>query len=509
MSNKEKFISEMETGYSFKGDSIVLGGAMLDSESIKDTLVSAPLSMLNRHGLIAGATGTGKTKTVQKLCESLSQKGVPTLIMDMKGDLSGISQPSGGHEKIDERHEKIGITWEPANLPTEFLTISHEKGLRARATVSEFGPVLFSKILDLNDTQGGVVSLAFKYCDDKGFPLLDLKDFKKIMQYITGEGKEEIESEYGAVSSSSVGTIMRKIVELEEQDAEIFFGETSLDVGDLVRTDSEGNGYINIIRLTDIQTKPKLFSTFMLCLLAEVYEKFPEEGDIDKPKLCIFIDEAHLIFDQASSGLLDQIEMIVKLIRSKGVGVYFITQNPADIPNAVLGQLGLKIQHALRAFTAKDRKAIKQASENYPITEFYDTDQLLTELGIGEAFVTVLDEKGNPTPLVHTMLQAPQTRMDTITTAELESIVEKSKLKEKYNKEVDRESAFEMLEAKLEKSSSEKTSDEEEVKKAKKSTKKEKTLVQSLSKNTMVRQLGRTATRELTRGLLGVLGIKK
>ena len=342
---------------------------MLDGACMTNTLVKIPLKTMNRHGLIAGATGSGKTKTLQILAEHLSQQGVPSLLMDIKGDLSGIAAPSEGHPKIDERHAQIGIPFEAGASPVEFLSLSSEPGARLRATVLEFGPVLFSKILGLNDTQAGIVAVVYKYCDDNKLPLLDLADFKQTLQYITNEGKEDAEKLYGRISSASVGTIMRKIIELEQQDAERFFGERSFDVDDLIRTDKNGRGIVSVLRLTDIQDRPKLFSTFMLQMLAEIYSNFPEEGDAEKPKLVIFIDEAHLVFEEASDALMDQIEVIVKLIRSKGVGLFFVTQNPADIPDDVLGQLGLKIQHALRAFTAKDRKAIKLAAQNYPISE--------------------------------------------------------------------------------------------------------------------------------------------
>ncbi|MEM1218458.1 MAG: helicase HerA-like domain-containing protein, partial [Bacteroidota bacterium] len=418
MSEKLSFPETINKGYTFKGDSIILGGAMVEKTALVDTFVKIPLKTLNRHGLIAGATGTGKTKTLQIIAEQLSEVGVPSLLMDIKGDLSGIAVASEGHPKIDERHAKIGIPFNASGSPVEFLSLSEEKGARLRATVHEFGPVLFSKILSLNDTQSGITALVFKYCDDNALPLLNLDDFKKTIQYLIGEGKEEIEQEYGRISSTSVGAIMRKIIELEQQGAELFFGETSFDVDDLCRVDQDGKGVVSIIRLTDIQDRPKLFSTFMLQILAEIYATFPEAGDQEKPKLVLFIDEAHLVFEEASDVLMDQIEAIVKLIRSKGVGLFFVTQNPADIPNDVLGQLGLKVQHALRAFTAKDRKAIKLAAENYPLTDFYDVDQLLTELGIGEALVTALNDKGIPTPLVHTLLRAPQSRMDVLSNQE-------------------------------------------------------------------------------------------
>ncbi|MEN0005987.1 MAG: helicase HerA-like domain-containing protein, partial [Bacteroidota bacterium] len=450
MSKQQQFEEIISNGYTFKGLDFVLGGAMLDGACLTNNLVRIPLKTLNRHGLIAGATGSGKTKTLQILAEHLSEAGVPSLLMDIKGDLSGIAVASDGHPKIDERHEKIGIPFMASASPIEFLTLSEEKGARLRATVTEFGPVLFSKMLGLNDTQAGIMAVVFKYCDDNNLPLLDLNDLRKTIQYITGEGKEEIEDVYGRISTASTGAIMRRLVELEQQGAEIFFGEPSFEVDDLCRVDENGKGIVSVLRLTDIQDRPKLFSTFMLQMLAEIYSAFPEEGDLEKPKLALFIDEAHLVFDQASDALLDQIEAIIKLIRSKGVGVFFVTQNPADIPDEVLGQLGLKIQHALRAFTAKDRKAIRLAAQNYPETDFYKVDQLLTELGIGEAIVTVLNEKGIPTPLVHTMLRAPQSRMDVLTSGEIREILRDSKLIDKYNKVEDRESAYEILGRKIE-----------------------------------------------------------
>ena len=451
MQNKDAFFDYINQGYTFKGDSITLGSAILDGETVTNAYVKVPLKTMNRHGLIAGATGTGKTKTLQVISENLSNKGIPVLLMDIKGDLSGIAQPSPGHPKIDERHEKIGLPFEAKKFPVEILSLSDQDGVRLRATVSEFGPVLLSRILDLSEAQSGIVAVLFKYCDDNKLPLLDLKDFKKVLQYATKEGKKELEEEYGRISSASTGSILRKVVELEQQGADLFFGETSFEVEDLIRTTRNGQGYINIIRLTDIQDRPKLFSTFMLSLLAEIYETFPEQGDSDVPKLIMFIDEAHLIFNEASKALLDQIESIVKLIRSKGVGLYFVTQNPTDVPDSVLSQLGLKVQHALRAFTAKDRKAIKLTAENYPDTDYYDTTDVLTSLGIGEALISALDEKGRPTPLAATMLRAPMSRMDVLTQSELNSLYDASQLIMKYNNEVDRDSAYEMLNDKIKK----------------------------------------------------------
>jgi len=449
MSKIEAFLKQITDGYSFKGDYITLGCAILDGETIPGAVINVPLRTLNRHGLIAGATGTGKTKTLQVISEQLSEKGIPVLLMDVKGDLSGIAMPGVEKPFITERHAKLNLPFSAKGYPVELMSISQQEGVRLRATVSEFGPVLLSRIFDLNDTQEGVLSVIFKYCDDNQLALLDLKDLKKVIQYITEEGKTEIERDYGKISTSTTGIIMRKIIELEQQGAEQFFGELSFDIKDLLRTDKYGNGYISIIRLTDIQDKPKLFSTFMLSLLAEVYSQMPEKGDAEKPELVIFIDEAHLIFNQASKALLEQIENIVKLIRSKGIGIFFVTQNPTDIPNGVLSQLGLKVQHALRAFTAVDRKAIKLTAENYPVSEYYKTDETITSLGIGEALITALSEKGTPTPLAATMLRAPVSRMDILSPAEISSMNRYSVLVQKYGQIIDRESAYEILSKKV------------------------------------------------------------
>ena len=432
MSKQEEFFNHITEGNTNKGEYITLGSAMLDGSTVKNAFVNVPLKTMNRHGLIAGATGTGKTKTLQVLAENLSEKGVPVILMDIKGDLSGLAQPSPGHEKIDERHNAIGLPFDAKAFPVEILTLSEQNGVRLRATISEFGPVLISRILDVTETQAGIISVVFKYCDDNKLPLLDLKDFKKILQYATDEGKEEFQEEYGRISTASTGAILRKIIEIEQQGGDIFFGEKSFDPQDLLRIDENGKGYINIIRLTDIQDKPKLFSTFMLSMLAEIYSTFPEQGDSGRPELIMFIDEAHLIFNQASKALLSQIESIVKLIRSKGVGLYFVTQNPTDVPEAVLSQLGLKVQHALRAFTAKDRKAIKKTAENYPSSDFYNTSEVLTSLGIGEALITALNEKGIPTPLCATLLNAPKTRMDILTKKEITTLVSDSEIAQVY-----------------------------------------------------------------------------
>ncbi len=508
MERQKEFKEHMDKGYTFKGDYIVLGGAMLDGECLPETYVKVPLKTINRHGLIAGATGTGKTKTLQIIAEQLSEKGVPVILMDLKGDLSGLAQPGEEKEFITERHKKIGFPYEAKAMPVELMTISHGDGVKLRATVTEFGPVLMSKLMELNDVQSGVVSILFKYCDDHKLPLIDLADFKKILQYSIKEGKELINSEYGAISSSTVNTIIRNIIELEQQGANLFFGEPSFDVNDLLRQDPNGNGYISVIRLVDIQNRPKLFSTFMLSLLAEIYSSFPEQGDSDVPKLAIFIDEAHLVFSEASRTLIEQIESIVKLIRSKGVGIFFCTQDPTDVPDDVLGQLGLKVQHALRAFTAKDRKNIKRTAENYPISEFYNTDEIITSLGIGEALITALNEKGIPTPLAATYMRAPMTRMDILSDSEIKALVRSSRLVAEYDETIDAKTAYEILKEKIEESQKEEHQLvlKEEHQKAR-TTRKEKGFMEELSKNTMVRQVGRTVARELARGLLGSLGV--
>jgi DNA helicase HerA-like ATPase len=494
----ENFVSAIEKGYACSGAHIVIGKALLNG-LVEPADVKLPLAMLNRHGLIAGATGTGKTKTLQMLSEQLSDNSVPVLLMDIKGDLSGIAAMGSASERTLNRYQQLGMTYTPASFPVELLTLSDQPGVRLRATVSEFGPVLLSKILGLNDTQGGVVAIIFKYCDDNKMPLLDLQDLIKVLQFVGDEGKAEIEKLYGKVSTTSTGTILRKVIELQQQGADRFFGEKSFEVEDLMRISSDGRGVINVLRVTDMQDRPKLFSTFMLQLLAELYASSPEEGDLDRPKLILFVDEAHLIFNEASDALLDQLEMVIKLIRSKGIGIIFCTQNPQDVPAPILSQLGLKIQHALRAFTAADRKTIKQAAENFPVTDFYQTDELITQLGIGEALVTLLNEKGIPTPLVHTLLCTPRSRMDVLTDQEMAALVGSSKLVAKYAQEINSDSAYEILTRKLEAAAALVDDD----KPAGGRTPKE----ESIFDNPVVREVGKTAATIITRSLLGALGL--
>lgn len=507
MADNSKFLETVNKGYTFKGESFKIGCAMLDGAVVSGADVFIPFKTLNRHGLIAGATGTGKTKTLQIIAEGLSDASIPVVMMDIKGDLSGIAAAGTSNEKIAERSQKLNIEFKPTAYPVDLLTLSNQKGARLRATVSEFGPVLLSKILGLNDTQGGFVAMIFMYCDNNKLPLLDLKDFIKVLQFVSDEGKEEMEKDYGKISTSSTGTILRKVIELQQQGADVFFGEKSFEVDDLMRINDDGKGMISIVRVTDLQDRPKLFSTFMLQLLAELYATCPEEGDMDKPKLVMFIDEAHLIFQEANAALLQQIETIIKLIRSKGIGIYFCTQNPMDVPASVLAQLGLKIQHALRAFTAADRKVIKQTAENYPESDFYKTDDLITQLGTGEALITILNEKGIPTPLVHCMLRAPQSRMDILSDAEIDTVISKSKIAAKYNEIIDSKSAYEILNEKLEdaakRDAAQKQDEENEKTEKKAPARKEK----GFFDDPTVKSMTRTAGNTIVRSLLGVLGL--
>lgn len=507
---KEQFIEEFNNRYSYKGDKIVLGKGIFEGEVIPEVEISVPLKMLNRHGLIAGATGTGKTKSLQILAEQLSIKGIPTLLMDIKGDLSGLAEPGDSNSsKIHERYEKLKMQYSAKSFPVELLSISDEKGVRLRATITEFGPILLSKILNLNDTQTSILSIIFKYCDDKKLPLIDLDDLRKVLQFVTEneQGKSELVQNYGSIASSSLSTILRNIVALEQQGASRFFGEPSFDTQDLLQK-RNNLGVINIIRLADIQSYPQFFSTFMLSLLSEIYQTFPEVGDLDKPKLVIFIDEAHLIFNEASKVLLNQIETIIKLIRSKGIGIYFCTQVPGDIPEGVLSQLGLKIQHALRGFTAKDKKEINKAVENYPISIYYNTSELIQQLGIGEAFITSLDEKGIPTPLADTFMISPSSRMDILSSSEIDTLVNNSDLVKKYAQDINKESAYEILSGRMNSDYTNMTKNKETVSETKNAEKHSPSLFETIMNSPFVRDISRTFIREGSKAFFGTLGIK-
>jgi len=503
MADKAQFIEELNARYTPKGEHIILGKGMLDGEVVPEVNVTIPLKTINRHGLIAGATGTGKTKTLQVFAEQLSHAGIPSLVLDIKGDFSGIAEPGSMNAIIEERYAKTQLPYTPQGFPVELMTISGGKGVKLRATVTEFGPVLLSKILELNDTQQSIMSIVFKYCDDKGLPLIDLKDLKKVLQYVTdnAQGKAELAANYGSIAPASLGAILRSIVALEQQGAADFFGELSFDVQDLLET-REGKGVVNILRVAEIQNKPQLFSTFMLSLFAEIYMTFPEEGDSGKPKLVLFIDEAHLIFDEASKALLSQIETMVKLIRSKGVGIYFITQIPGDVPENVLSQLGLKIQHALRGFTAKDKKEISKAVENYPTTEYYNASSLIQSLGIGEAFVTALDEKGIPTPLVHTYLISPESRMDVLNEAEITELTARSSMVAKYEQAIDGESAYEMLTSRMEQAAQNPAPNQRS-----RPVKEEPGMFEQVLQSKAGRTFTSTLMREGAKAILGMLGL--
>jgi len=428
-------------------DTVTLGAIIHDGECNPEPLVSIPIAMMNRHGLIAGATGTGKTRTLQLIAEQLSQAGVPVFVADIKGDISGLGAPGASNDRITTRAKETGYEWKPSAFPVEFLSLSGTKGAQLRATVSSFGPLLLSKVLGLNETQSSVLSLVFKFCDDKGLLLLDFSDLRSVLEYLTNDGADELKS-YGGMSKATVGVLLRDMVQLEQQGAEAFFGEPEFDIHDLMQQ-RDGHGLISILELEDVQDKPDLFSTFMLWMLATLYHELPEVGDIDKPKLVFFFDEAHLIFDGASKALLDQIQQVVRLIRSKGVGVFFITQSPKDINQDVLAQLGHRVQHALRAFTPDDDKALKAAARTFPKTPFYDVEETLTTLGIGEAFVTVLSPKGVPTPPFATRLIPPASSMSPLADADLAQRISSSSQVRKYATAVDRDSARERLAARV------------------------------------------------------------
>jgi len=428
---------------------VTLGAVIHDGEvQAAEPIVSIPIAMMNRHGLIAGATGTGKTRTLQLIAEQLSAAGVPVFMSDIKGDLSGVAAPGESNDRITTRARETGANWKATGFPVEYLSLTGAKGAQLRATVSSFGPLLLSKVLDLNPTQSSVLAMVFKYCDDKGLLLLDFADLRAVLQYLTEEGAAELRS-YGGMSKTTVGVLLREMVELEQQGAEAFFGEPEFEIDDLMQVDRDGRGLMSVLELQDVQDKPQLFSTFMLWMLATLYHELPEVGDIEKPKLVFFFDEAHLLFDDASKALLDQVQQVVRLVRSKGVGVFFITQSPKDIPEEVLGQLGHRVQHALRAFTEDDDKALRAAARTFPKTTFYDIDETLTTLGIGEAFVTVLSPKGVPTQPFATRLIPPASKMAPLADADLAQRNSTSRQVRNYATMIDRESAREKLAARI------------------------------------------------------------
>ncbi len=446
----DAFAKQTADGYTLDQPALVLGSAMLDGELYNAPHIQVALSILNRHGLIAGATGTGKTKTLQIMAGELSKAGVPCFVADIKGDVTGMAAPGDmTNQGIVSRMQSLELPYEPMSHPVEFLSLSGKRGAQVRATVHSFGPVLLGKVLGLNDTQTSILSLIFKYCDDNSYPLLDLKDLTEALKFLSSDDGKGALADYGGMSAASVGVLLRSIIVLEQQGADIFFGEPEFDVMDLLRTTPDGHGIVSLLELPDVMDKPALFSTFMLWMLAQLYESLPEVGDLPKPKLCFFFDEAHLLFDGASAALLQEIERTARLIRSKGVGVYFCTQSPTDVPSSVLSQLGNRVQHALRAFTPEDADNLRKTARTFPISEFYDVEKLLTSLGIGEAAVTVLSAKGVPTPLAATRLVAPDSQMSPISDEQFAALVAASPLQAKYGTAVDRESAYEMIRGRI------------------------------------------------------------
>ena len=503
----KKVIEAAQTAFPKAENAVTLGAIIHEGEADPKPIVSIPIAMMNRHGLIAGATGTGKTRSLQLIAEQLSQAGVPVFVADIKGDISGLGAPGASNDRITTRAKETGFDWKPAPFPVEFLSLTGTKGAQLRATVSSFGPLLLSKVLGLNETQSSVLSLVFKFCDDKGLLLLDFADLRSVLEYLTNDGAAELKS-YGGMSKATVGVLLRDMVELEQQGAETFFGEPEFDINDLMQQ-KDGKGLISVLELEDIQDKPDLFSTFMLWMLATLYHELPEVGDLDKPKLVFFFDEAHLIFDGASKALLDQIQQVVRLIRSKGVGVFFITQSPKDIDKDVLAQLGHRVQHALRAFTPDDDKALKAAARTFPKTPFYDVEETLTTLGIGEAFVTVLSPRGVPTPPFATRLIPPASSMSPLAEADLAQRNASSPQVREYAKPIDRDSARERLAARVapQAAAPEKQEDWKPAEApapapaARRSAKPPPTAFESIMKS----PVARTVAGAVTRGIMGAL----
>ncbi len=445
----EQVLADARATFPAQQGVITLGAVVHSGQCAPEPLVALPLAMATRHGLIAGATGTGKTKTLQLMAEQFSAAGVPVFMADLKGDLSGVAVAGEASERVNQRAKDTGWTWKGAPRPVEFLSLTGARGAQLRASVSSFGPLLLSKVLGLNDTQTSVLTLVFKYCDDQKLPLIDFADLRAVLQYLTSDaGAGELVA-YGGMSKATVGVLLREMVELEQQGAGAFLGEPEFELEDLLQVERDGSGLVSVLELQDVQDKPALFSTFMMWMLARLYHELPEVGDLDKPKLVFFFDEAHLLFESASKAFQDQVEQIVRLVRSKGVGVYFVTQSPKDIPADVLGQLGHRVQHALRAFTPDDEKALRAAARTFPRTPHYDVEQTLTSLGIGEALVTVLAANGSPTPPFVVRMIPPATRMGPLTDDELKVRLASSKQVQEYATPVDPESARELLLARM------------------------------------------------------------
>jgi DNA double-strand break repair helicase HerA and related ATPase len=496
---------EISAGYATEGQAVELGAVVVGDDVDSQAHVRIPLAMVNRHGLVAGATGTGKTKTLQLIAEQLSNNGVPAVLADMKGDLSGLAQPGQGNDKITQRAKDTGDDWQGTGFPVQFLSLGTSgNAVPVRATISGFGPILLSKVLELNDTQESTLGLIFHWADSKGLPLLDTKDLRAVITHLTSDaGKADLEG-IGGVSPQTAGVILRALSNLEAAGGDEFFGEPELAVTDLIRQ-VDGKGVLTLVELNNLAAKPALFSTFLMWLLAELFEELPEEGDLDKPKLVFFFDEAHLLFHDASKAFLDRIEQTVKLIRSKGVGVFFCTQLPTDVPSAVLSQLGARVQHALRAFTPEDQQALAKTVKTYPTTPHYELDKALTSLGIGEAIVTVLSEKGAPTPVAWTRLRAPRSLMDTIGDEAIKQAAASSELYGKYAQTVDRESAYELMAAKTAPPADAPAPESEQPQE--KHEKEEPGFLEKVLGNSAVKSFMRSAAsalgREITRGMFG------
>ena len=480
-----------------------------------ETTVSMNASMANRHGMVAGATGTGKTVTLQILAENFSKAGVPVFLADVKGDVSGIGKPAKPHKKIDERINTIGIDdYKMQGSPVVFWDLFGKKGHPIRTTVSEIGPLLLSNLLELNDTQTGILYSCFKIADDQGLLILDLKDLRSMLIWM-GENRNELKSEYGNISTASIGAIQRGLLVLDEQGADFLLGEPAIELNDLMSFDFSGRGIINILDASNlIQTSPKLYATFLLWLLSELFETLPEVGDAEKPKFVMFFDEAHLLFDDAPKVLVNKIEQVVRLIRSKGVGIYFISQSPLDIPEEILGQLGLKIQHALRAFTPKDQKAVKTVAETFRSNPNIDTGQVITELGVGEALVSTLNSDGIPTPVEQILIRPPESRIGPMTASERKEQISRSPYRGRYDTTLDRESAYEMLAQRAEKAADVQEEAEKEKKSSTKSLSKAKPKSSRSSKRqsateafikSTARSVGSQIGRRIVRGILGSL----
>lgn len=481
---------------------------MLDQDRIfigaGDIPVYLQSKFANRHGLIAGATGTGKTVSLQVLAEAFSRRGVPVFMADVKGDLAGISQPGKPHPKLEERASQIGLEdYDYEGFPVVFWDLYGKQGHPVRTTVSEMGPLLLARLLGLNETQEGVLYATFKFADDEGMLLLDLKDLRSLLAFV-GEQAKALSLEYGNIPRQSVGAIQRRLLVLEQQEGKRFLGEPALQLGDLMRTTDDGYGVINILAADKLMQQPKLYSTFLLWLLSELFEELPEVGDPDKPGLVFFFDEAHLLFDDAPKALLDKVEQVVRLIRSKGVGVYFVTQNPLDIPDEVLGQLGNRIQHALRAFTPRDQKAVRAAAETFRANEKIDTRTVITQLGVGEALVSTLQGKGIPSPVERTLIRPPSSRMGPVKRGERQAILSASDMAGKYEERIDRKSAFELLKERAEKTAEAEQKSAARQKKTKRSGYKRQGVLEAMAKS-VVRSLGSTVGRSLARGILGSL----